>query len=93
MACAKVQVLAIYSQHPSEREEKTQELHDVSLCLSLFFRRSLQLQACSAQLSVQSIRIWMMKPLTQMAWPVGTYHLNGITIPFAKADHFRPSSV
>jgi len=34
--------------------------------------------------------IWMMKPLAQMAWAVRTCHLNGITIPFAKADHFRP---
>ena len=43
VACAKVQVLAIDSYHPSWREEKTQELH-VSLCLSLFFRRSWRLQ-------------------------------------------------
>jgi hypothetical protein len=37
--------------------------------------------------------IWMMKPLAQMAWAVGTCHLSGIAMPFAKADHFRPSSV
>ena len=61
--------------------------------LSLFFRRSWQLQALSAWLS-QSIRIWMVKFLAQMAWAVGTTcHLSGIAMPFAKADHFRPCSV
>ena len=61
----------------------------LSVCRS-FFVEADDCGPCSARFSVQSIRIWMIKPLTQMAWPVGTCHLSGITIPFAKADHFRP---
>ena len=63
------------------------------------FRKSWPFQAFSVWSSVwetmtpQRIRIWMMKPLAQMAWAVGTCHLNGIAMPFAKADHFRPCSV
>ena len=64
----------------------------LSVCRS-FFVEADDCRPCSARLSVQSIRIWMMKPLAQMAWAVGTCHLSGITIPFAKADHFRPCSV
>ena len=64
----------------------------LSVCRS-FFVEADDCRPYSARLSVQSIRIWMMKPLGQMAWAVGTCHFSGITIPFAKADHFRSCSV
>ena len=87
VACAKVlKCLRLIQTIQASVKRRLKNYMFLSVCRS-FFVEADDCRPFSARLSAQSIRIWMMKPLAQMAWAVGTCHLSGITMPFAKADH------